>query len=122
MIWIVAIVVVFLWPSANDTSLALKLAHLAADPLHSLPMFPPPLPIGLGDDGGAVMEHDAQEAAYYAAMDEGGVTRLRMTIRDWEDPFPVGTQRQALTALAVLGVLLVWRLDDSSRKKPAEPT
>jgi hypothetical protein len=122
VIWIVAAAVVFLWPSANDSSLALKLAHFAVDPSGRLPVFPPPLPMGLGDDADAVTEHDREEATYYDALDSSRLTRVRMAIRDWNDPLEVGTQRQALIALIVLGALLLWRLDDSQRKSPDEPS
>jgi hypothetical protein len=120
VIWVVAAALVLLWPAASGRSLAAKAVNLAADPRGSLPFLPPPIPMGLGDDADAVTAHDTQEAAYYDAYGSSAVIRARMAMRDWSDPLDPGTQRQLLIALAVIGTLLVWRLDDSKRRGSVE--
>jgi hypothetical protein len=120
VIWIVAAAVVLLWPSANNRSLLAKFASFAVDPGGSLPVLPPPIPLGLGDDADFVMQHDAQQAAYYDAYDSSAITRARMIVRDWTNPLAVATTRQILIALVVFGGLLAWRLDASKRTSGAE--
>lgn len=111
---------VLLWPTANDRSLATKAVNFIADPRGSLPVQPPPIPLGLGDDADAVIAHDEQEAAYYDAYNGSAVTRFRMTMREWKIPFTPGTTRQILIAVAVLGLLLVWRLESSKGEDTAD--
>ena len=70
IIWLVAVVCVLGWPPGNGgTSLGTKAVRWLADPSGTLPVMPEPLPLGLGDDGYAVAEHDAQQAEYFAARD-----------------------------------------------------
>lgn len=106
----VALGVVLLWPPGDGRSLAVKALNFAADPLHGLPVLPPPLPMALGDDGDAVTLHDAREAEYYRAYQGSAITRARITLRDWRDPLDPTTERQLLVAFAVVGALLVRRL------------
>ena len=110
IIWAIAILLVLLWPPAEGQPLAIKAIHAAVDPAGSLPAFPEPLPMGLGDDGFAVAEHDAQEAEYYRALDGPPMMRMRLKVRDWVSPIEAGTLRQLLIGLAVLSVLGVWKL------------
>jgi len=117
---VVAGALVLLWPTANDRSLAAKVVNLIADPRGSLPVLPPPIPLGMGDDADAVIAHDEQEAAYYEAHDGSALTRFRMAMKDWTVPLAPGTTRQILIAVAVLGLLLVWRLDGSKSERAAE--
>lgn len=117
MIWVVAAAVVLLWPTSNDRSLAVKSVNFIADPRGRLPILPPPIPLGLGDNADAVIAHDTQEAAYYDAYQSSALTRFRMAMRDWSIPFDPGTTRQILIGLVVLGLLLVWRLDASKRER-----
>ena len=65
IIWTVALLAVLAWPPETGRSLLLKAINRAADPAGSLPALPPPLPLGLDDDGDAVSAHDAREAEYY---------------------------------------------------------
>lgn len=82
-----------------------------ADPYSSLPILPPPLPIGLDDDGDAVAAHDAAETEYYRQYTSSWVTRLRMKLKDAADPFEASTERQILVGIAILSALAVWRLN-----------
>ena len=67
IIWAAAIVLVLGWPPEQGRSLVVKAVNWAVDPAGTLPALPPPLPMGLDDDGDAVAAHDAQEAEYYRA-------------------------------------------------------
>ena len=89
----------------------MKLAGRIVDPGGQLPTMPPPLPMGLDDDGDAVAEHDMLENAYLQARERSSVVRFRMDVKDGADPFERSTQRQLLVGLAVLAALIVWRLD-----------
>jgi len=113
VIWVVALISIMFWPSEASPSLAVKALHFGVDPFHRLPVLPPPLPMGLGDDADAVILHDTQENAYYDAYDSSWMNRLRMKLRDWRDPLDPTTERQLLVGLIVLGSLLIWRLEGS---------
>ena len=99
---------VLAWPAENG-SLAVKALRWAADPLQSLPATPTPLALGRGDDMEAVQAHDAEEAAYYQLYNGSRLSRLRLTLRDLDDPFDPSTERQLLVALAIVLALLAWR-------------
>jgi len=93
----------------------MKLAGWVVDPRDRLPQMPPPLPMGLDDDGNAVSEHDMLENAYLQARERSTIVRLRMDVKDGPDPFEPSTQRQLLVGFAVVGALIVWRLDADRR-------
>jgi hypothetical protein len=107
---LVALLIVAVWPSNEDKSLALKFVNWAVDPKDTLPVDPGPLALGLGDDPVAVDQHDLQEQEYYRLYGQGGWTRRRLLLKVANDPFDPGTERQVLAGIAVLTVLLVWRL------------
>ena len=111
VIWIAALLIVLAWPPDSGRSLGVKLLNWAADPRGSLPALPPPLPMGLDDDGEAVSEHDMLETAYYQIRERSTITRWRMDLTAASDPFTSSTQRQLLVGLAVVSALLVWRMD-----------
>jgi len=111
IIWPVALLVVLAWLPDAGRSLGMKLAGRIVDPGGQLPTMPPPLPMGLDDDGDAVAEHDMLENAYLQARERSSVVRFRMDVKDGADPFERSTQRQLLVGLAVLAALIVWRLD-----------
>jgi hypothetical protein len=96
----------------------MKIAGWVVDPGGQLPAMPPPLPMGLDDDGNAVAEHDMLENAYLQARERSSMLRFRMDVKDGADPFDPSTQRQLLVGLAVLGALVVWRLDSG---RPVAP-
>ena len=112
IIWPVALVSVLAWPAESGRSLGVKMVSRLVDPSGTLPSFPPPLPMGLDDDGDAVAAHDALETAYYQRRDRSALTRWRMTLKDARDPFDPQTTRQLLAALLVVAGLATWRLQD----------
>jgi hypothetical protein len=113
--WIVIVsataLLVLAWPPDTGRRLLAKSVAWAADPSDSLPMLPPPLPMGLDDDGDAVAAHDAQETAYYRARDRSALTRWRMAMKTARGPFDPGTTRQLLVGIAAFSALLVLRLN-----------
>jgi hypothetical protein len=113
IIWTVAVLVVLAWPPDAGRSLLFKAIAGAADPAGSLPALPPPLPMGLDDDGDAVSAHDAQEAAYYRQYNSSTVARWRMRLKAAREPLDPVTERQLLVGVVVLSALLVWRLNRS---------
>jgi hypothetical protein len=115
VIWPVALFIVLAWPLERGGSLGSRALSRIADPLGTLPDLPPPLPIGLDDDGDAVAQRDARERSYYDARDRSTLNRLRMEIKATEDPFEPSTQRQLLIGLAVIAALVVWRFDARRR-------
>jgi len=96
----------------------MKIAGWVVDPGRRLPSMPPPLPMGLDDDGDAVSEHDMLENAYLQARERSSIARFRMDVRDGADPLERSTQRQLLVGLAVLSALIVWRLDGGRLVRP----
>jgi hypothetical protein len=113
LIWPLALFVLVAWPAHNG-SLAVKAVRWLADPSGSLPQLPGPLAMGLDDNADAVAVHDAEEAEYYRLSASSGFARLRLRLRDATDPFDPTTERQLLSGIAVLGILLVWRLAGST--------
>jgi hypothetical protein len=87
--------------------------HWIVDPAGALPSFPPPLPMGLDDDGDAVAAHDALETAYYQRRDSSALTRWRMAMKEATDPLEPQTTRQLLAALIVASTLVVWRIESN---------
>jgi hypothetical protein len=109
IIWAAALLLVLAWPPGEGRSLLLKAAGLAVDPTGALPSLPPPLPIGLDDDGDVVAAHDAQEAEYYRVRASSALTRWRLDVKTARDPFDPQTERQLLVATAIVAALLAWR-------------
>lgn len=116
IIWMVAVLLIVAWPPREGVSLALKAVRWAADPQHTLPVLPEPLPMGLGDDGDAVAAHDQQWAEYYEFEERSAMNRLRLQLRDVQEPLDPGTQRQLLVGVAVLAALGVWKLNTGTRR------
>ncbi|HYM26289.1 MAG TPA: hypothetical protein VEU08_23895 [Vicinamibacterales bacterium] len=110
IIWLATLMLVFAWPPAGDRSLGVKVLNWLVDPGGSLPNLPPPLPMGLDDDGDAVAAHDAQEIEYYRARDKSAMNRWRMTLKTARDPIDPATERQILIGIAAVSALLIWRL------------
>jgi hypothetical protein len=117
---IVAMLIVFVWPPAEDRSLAVKFVNWAADPWNELPVLPDQLGLGLGDDPEAVAAHDAQVQHYDALYLRGGWTRTRLELKVARDPLNPSTERQLLTGIGVLTAFLVWRL--AGQKAPGSGT
>jgi hypothetical protein len=106
---IVALLIVFAWPPGDDRSLAAKCVNWAVDPRDTLPVLPNQLALGLGDDPDAVAAHDMVVQQYDSLWARGGWTRKRLELKVARDPFNPSTERQLLTAAAVLTALLMWR-------------
>ena len=106
---VVALLIVFVWPPADDKSLAVKFVNWAVDPRDELPVLPEQLALGLGDDPVAVAAHDLQTQQYDALYLKGGWTRKRLELKVAGDPFNPSTERQVLTVIAVVTAFVVWR-------------
>jgi len=115
-IWIAAVCLILAWP-AGDRSLAVKAINWGVDPFASLPSTPSPLAMGAGDDPEAVQQHDAEESAYYTMYNTSRLARLRLQLRDFDDPFDPSTERQILAGLVILSVLGIWRLEARKEAK-----
>ena len=111
VILLVALLLIFAWPPDHGRSLGMKAVNWLVDPTNTLPALPAPLPIGLDDNGDAVVAHDQEEQEYYRQYSKGGTTRLRMKLKEAGDPLEVTTERQILVGIAVLSALLVWRMN-----------
>lgn len=109
ILFLVALLIVALWPSAEDRSLAAKFVNWAVDPSDRLPTLPDPFAPGQGDDLEAVNAHDLQVRMYDELYDRGGWTRLRLQLKVAGDPLEPGTERQLLAAAGVATAFLVWR-------------
>ena len=106
---IAALLLVALWPPAEDRSLALKFVNWAVDPGETLPTLPGPLALGHSDDPTIVDAHDLQTRMYDELYEKGGWTRLRLVLKVAGDPFNRATERQLLVAIGVLTAFVVWR-------------
>ena len=106
---IVAVVIVAGWPPRDDRSLGTKFVNWAVDPFDRLPILPPQLGPGLGDDVDAVNARDAIVRQYDQLYMQGGWTRRRLLLKVAPDPLRPSTTRQLLAGLGVVTVLLVWR-------------
>ncbi len=104
-----AVFIVAAWPPDNGKSLATKVVNWAVDPWNELPVLPPQLGLGAGDDVEAVNARDAVVRQYDELYMQGGRTRRRLLLKVARDPFDASTTRQLLTGLGVLSLLLAWR-------------
>lgn len=112
---VVALFTVAAWPPAEGKSLAMKLVNWAVDPSNELPVLPPQLGFGMGDDVEAVNARDAIVRQYDLLHMQGGWTRRRLLLKVADDPFEKSTSRQLLAGVAVLSALLVWRFGGRER-------
>jgi hypothetical protein len=110
LIWVLAVVVVLLWPGQQGRSLAVKTLNWSADPMHTLPRLPANFSFEDEDDVAVVAAHDQQEDDYNRVYASSAWVRLRIHLRDLQEPFDPSTERQVLAAIAILGSLLIWRL------------
>jgi hypothetical protein len=108
----VILFVIMAWPPDRDRSLLAKFVNWAVDPAGTLPVLPPQLGYGIGDDPVAVEERDAQVRRYDELFNQGGWTRTRLELKVAGDPLSRGTERQlllALAAAAIFGVFIMGR-------------
>jgi hypothetical protein len=106
----VILFVILAWPPEGDRSLMAKFVNWAVDPAGELPVLPPQLGYGLGDDPVAVEERDAQVRRYDELYNQGGWTRKRLELKVAGDPLPRGTERQLLLVLAAAAVFVTFVL------------
>ena len=106
----VTLAVVVAWPPHEGNSLAVKIVNWAADPTGQLPVLPPQLGMGLGDDPQVVELRDAQVRRYDDLFNQGGLMRRRLELKVATDPFNPVTERQLLLVVGVLVWFAAWRL------------
>jgi hypothetical protein len=107
----VILFVILAWPPEGDRSLMAKFVNWAVDPGGELPILPPQLGYGVGDDPVAVEERDAQVRRYDDLYNQGGWTRKRLELKVVGDPLPRGTERQLLLAFAVAAAFAAFMLN-----------
>ncbi len=110
-LFVTALIVVLLWPPQEGRSLVMKAVNRAVDPGGTLPVLPPPLGFGLGDDVRAVEEHDEQVRRYDEAYDQGAWMRTRLRLKVARDPFEKSTVRQLLLVAGIVVAFFVFRPD-----------
>jgi len=110
-----ALLLVAVWPSAADRSLAIKFVNWVVDPGNRLPILPGPFAPGQGDDLETVNAHDLQTRMYDELYNQGGWTRLRLELKVASDPFDPGTERQVLAGIGVLAAFLFWRFGGAKK-------
>ena len=107
-LFVVILFVILAWPPEGDRSLMAKFVNWAVDPAGELPVLPPQLGYGLGDDPLAVEERDAQVRRYDELYNQGGWMRKRLELKVAGDPLPRGTERQLLLAFAAAAMFAVF--------------
>jgi hypothetical protein len=105
-----ALAIVVLWPPAEGRSLAVAFVNWAVDPTGRLPVLPPQLPLGSGDDPDKVEARDALVREYDAALARGGWTRTRLALKVAREPLEPTLMRQLLTVAGVVLAATVWRV------------
>ena len=106
---VVALTIVSVWPPEDDRSLAVKFVNWIVDPLDALPVLPPQLALGRGDDPEAVEARALQTQQYDALYLKGGWTRRRLELKVARDPINPATERQLLLVIGVVTALFAWR-------------
>jgi hypothetical protein len=109
---IVALFVIFVvaaWPPTSGRSLAVKAVNWGVDPWDQLPVFPPQLGMGQGDDPEAVELRDAMVHRYDTIYNQGGWIRKRLELKVARDPFDPTTERQLLLVACVLAAYAALR-------------
>jgi len=112
--------VALLWPPESGRSLAVKAINWLADPRGELPRRPSPLAIGVDDDADVVTAHDQEEHAYDAMYRGSWTGRLRLQLRDAEDPLEASTERPLLVAIAALAAVWGFRRQSQSQSRSSK--
>lgn len=107
---VAALAIVVMWPPVDGRSLAVTFVNWAVDPLGRLPVLPPQLPLGKGDDFDAVEAHDAVVRQYDELYNKGGWTRRRLALKVAGEPIRPSTMRQLLMAATVILAAVTWRV------------
>ena len=103
------LLIVCAWPPQDGRSLLMKVVNRAADPAGVLPVLPPQLGFGMGDDVRAVEERDEQVRRFDDAYDQGPWMRMRLRMKVASDPFERTTTRQLLLVAGVVVAFLTIR-------------
>ena len=101
--------IITIWPPQEHRSLGVQFVNWVVDPAHRLPVLPPQLGFGVGDDPQVVEARDAEVRRYDEAYNAGGWTRLRLRLKVATDPFEPHTERQLLLLFAALTWFMTWR-------------
>jgi hypothetical protein len=112
----VIFLVILAWPPDGDRSLLAKFVNWAVDPAGELPILPPQLGYGVGDDPVAVEARDAQVRRYDELYNQGGWMRKRLELKVAGDPLPRGTERQLLLVIAAAAVFAAFMI---GRRRPS---
>jgi hypothetical protein len=107
---VTAVAIVVMWPPAGGKSLGVTVVNWAVDPGDALPILPPQLPLGAGDDPDAVEARDTIVRDYDAMYAKGGWTRRRLALKVAGEPLRPSAMRQLLTAAAVALTAVIWRI------------
>jgi hypothetical protein len=107
---VAALAIVVMWPPVDGKSLAVTFVNWAVDPTDQLPVLPPQLPLGKGDDPDAVEARDSVVRQYDGLYLKGGWTRRRLELKVADEPIRPSTMRQLLMAAAVVLASVTWRL------------
>ncbi len=105
-----ALAIILIWPPAGGKSLAVTFVNWAVDPTGQLPVLPPQLPLGAGDDPDAVEAHDSLVRQYDALYIKGGWTRRRLELKVAGEPLRPTMMRQLLMAAALVLAAVTWRV------------
>ncbi len=110
-----SLAIVVLWPPVEGVSLGVKFVNWIVDPGDELPILPPQLEMGMGDDPQMVELRDAIVQRYDQMYSRGGLTRTRMDLKVARDPFDPTSERQLLLVFGVVVGFLVWRFEGERR-------
>lgn len=109
-----ALLIVAAWPPDADRSLLTKFTNWIVDPFDRLPVLPPQLGLGVGDDPDAVEARDAMVREYDTLYASGGWIRRRLELKVARDPINAATARQLLIGFGVMVAFAVWRSGGTS--------
>jgi len=119
--WVAAVVagLALAWPPDRGRSVAFTAINWIADPARALPRRPSPLAMGVDDDADVVTAHDVEEQAYESLYRRSWFGRVRLRMRDAEDPLEPATERPLLVAAAAIVVMWVTARSRTSPPRPS---
>jgi hypothetical protein len=110
VLFVTTLFIVIAWPPQQGRSLAMKTVNWLVDPGGTLPVLPPQLGFGMGDDVRAVEERDEQVRRFDEAYDQGPWMRARLQLKVANDPFDKTTTRQLLLVFGVVVLFATLRV------------